>query len=618
MYYMLSTDKILMYVIANTSKSDLEYFNNDMKIDFYTEKIYQFIINTTPVDLLNKVEQIIFHSKSSYTSTVFTFDYNKVIKTNPKSGLNENHMNNLFSNYWSFKENINYSKNFKLEKDYDIVFFNTKCLSIEILKIKDIILKKQSVEVLDSGKLLSDPKKYISTYICLNELYENNYGMDYNLVNFDIIQKPLLRFLNKKLYKHFASNKLEFSKVFILEEEDIAFKRLFPQLYPIYGDNIIIHDFSISKIKEFNKNVYWLKNFQELPYKEQVSLLKLFNTHSFSKKLIIVSSKVMQEETLVTNTFKENIYKLHANLKNIDNISQLFFYMLNEKGSITTNDLTIDHINKNNFALIFDGINTFSELDNIVKSLDPGFNFMDINHWQKFLEKTKRYSHEIDGKLRDKEEKQKLNYEFQFINEKNGTFRIIYSGKHVVLRDMKLDGLVYLQGILRYGNRPNGIDCSDLINLNVSLKNISSSEKAEIQSVRDEFDDNGSIILDSRRIELTDLKSVVNIRKKINILERSKNDYEHEISAIEDIDDELFKLKKELRRVLNIHGRIKKESTQLVKDFRKVSNAIERAYKHILVSNKDFYEYLNISVKLVKGKYSYKYLPVEQVEWLLD
>lgn len=205
--------------------------------------------------------------------------------------------------------------------------------------------------------------------------------------------------------------------------------------------------------------------------------------------------------------------------------------------------------------------------------------------------------------------KNKFNSQKSLLIKKNdGTFTIIFNGRMVFLKRYDYDGLFYIQAIIRHGDKPNydGIDVSKLY----SIKD-SKPDQREIHS------ENNLSIRKSSNYSKIDRKTVKELKEKLRLIDEAlKNDYDE--NTFEALENKKSEIQKELGKHLNIHRRIRTESTQIQKDYKKVSRAIKKVLIKIEQSDKDFHSYLMKAIKYQKGKYSYKYIHSEGIDWILD
>lgn len=617
--YILSLRKILE-LEGELNQAYLNSVGPDIFDHFTIQQIYRFIINEIPPKLLKTITTFTFINDVT-EEVEFNPLWGNAILENPLPGFSDEDMFKKFSKITIISGDASIPGGGELDTSppFEKVIFHIKSITKYIAEILNL-LSCEIIGIKDSESTILDPKRYISVYLYLEELYKNYHKDDVEQIKFAANQKNLLLYLNEKLYSLIISDSLDDKKVFIQEQDDLAFKRLYSNLFIKYGDNLVVIDLSIKKVDNLKNKVYWFKNLQELSYDEQLSFFDRIRRNQFSDKLIIVSSKVMPDESILKPIFNKNIFKISTELSNLENISQVFFYLLLERYDIVISDFTKSLIHENKFKPIFDDLKSFTELEKSVQSMGKNFDFHDINSWEMILRNIKSEKILNYEKLKAQEEENELS-QFQFIKNKSGSFKIVFAGKDVILPDMAMDGLLYIQAILRYGERPQGIKCTDLYKLKTAKKHLSDKEKSAVKgNIESDDQDDGEVKLSkkSNRIKLTDSETIRESKAKIEILNKQRQKFIDDPMILLDIDDEIQKLKAYIKKSLDHKGRIKRESSQKEKDFRKVYNALDTAYKNILIANKDLYDYLEHSVELLKGQYSYKYQPRESINWILD
>lgn len=618
--YILSLRRILE-LDQELNEEYVKYSGADIFDEFNIEQIYRFIINEIPPKLLKTITSFTFINDVN-PKIEFDPHFGDAIRMNPLPGFSDEDMYNIFTRYIIINVDPLSVGGGELDANhFKKVIFHVKSITKYIAEILNL-LSCEIIGIKNSESTILDSKRYISVYLYLEELYKNYRKEDEEHIKFAANQKNLLLYLNEKLYSLFISDALDFQKVFIQEQDHLAFKRLYPHLFLKYGADLVVRDLSEKNVDNLKNKVYWFKNVQELSYEEQLLFFDRIRYNQFSDKLIIVSSKVLPDESVLKPVFNKNIFKTSTELSNIENISQVFFYLLLERYDMIISDFTESLIHENKFKPIFNDLKSFAELEKSVQSIGKDFDFQDINSWEMILGNVKSEKIMKFEKQKVEEEEKQLS-QFQFIRNNSGTFKIVFAGKDIILPDMKMDGLLYIRAILRFGNQPNGIQAIDLYGLKTGKNQLSKPQRSAIRKAIEidyEGNSNGEVNLpsDNKRIKLTDEISLNDTKETIKILLEEKEKYGEDPLIVKEIDIKLEKLYDYIKKSTNHKGQIKKVSPQIIKDFRKVYNAIDTAYKHILVGNKDFYDYLDKSIELLKGKYSYKYHPQKSVDWLLD
>lgn len=188
---------------------------------------------------------------------------------------------------------------------------------------------------------------------------------------------------------------------------------------------------------------------------------------------------------------------------------------------------------------------------------------------------------------------QELKYRYLFVKTKTG-FEIVFNHKTILLPNLKLKGLGYIHTILKNASNYN----ENIIHVNQIAYNL-----VKYQTSYANYDK----------------KAIDDIQKKAKLLNQELTNADKvALMSIKEKQDKEFTLeflKNEIRKNINIHGRIRKSANLSQTNYKKVNKAITTVFNSLKKHYPDFYSYLKISIIYVKGKYSYQYKIDEEIDW---